>query len=71
VPDTNPSGKARPTAGVIVPLFLDAGGPFLLVFYGGAIVGAVLGVVGLVMGGLWIARRVMRNDQPHDPESYS
>ena len=52
-------------------LFLDAGGPFILVFYGGAIVGAVLGVAGLVMGGLWLARRARRNDQPRDPESYS
>ena len=48
------------------PILLDAGGPFLLVFYGGAIAAAVLGVVGVACLGVWLARRARRPCQPDD-----
>ena len=47
---------------------LDAGGPFVLVFFGGVIVAGVLCAVGVVMGGMWLIRRTRGNVPPDDTE---
>jgi hypothetical protein len=52
-------------------VLLDAGGPMLVVFYGGAIVAGVLGAVALVFLGLWLSRRAKRNTAAQDPEVHS
>ena len=51
-------------------MLLDAGSPLILVFYGGAVVAAVLCVVGVVYLGLWLARRARRAGQSDDFQDY-